>query len=587
MPYLCPGLLSSAERPDRPAALLANDLERLLGDPDDPSSPFSYARCLELDRREAFPSEMCDELDRMGVQRFYVPRAYGGALVSFEQLSALVRVLARRDLTLAIGHAKTFLGAAPLWVAGDPGPAARLAEAILAGARVSLGLTEREHGGDLAATETRAVRDRGGYRISGEKWLINNATRGRMITLLAGTDQALSLFLLDKRALEPEEYRCLPKIRTHGIRGADISGIELSGARVPQDALIGTPGAGLPILVKALQLTRTGCLALSLGALDQAIELATRFARERILYGRPLAELPAVRLRLGQAYATLFVAEAVNITATRCVHVLPDELSVVSAVAKAVVPSLAEDCLDSLGELLGIRSFLAEGRLQKVERDHRIVGIFDGSTFVNRSVLINQFGRLARSFHRGRADQQRLRQLFRIGGKLPPFDAARLGVVSRNGCGVVQSIPQAVEAVTALAAEGRAPDALAVLARALLIEVQQVHEQLAARNWPQLDRPPEAFHLAQRYELCFAAAACLHLWVHNRTRVASGLWDEAAWLTACLGFLLARLRPDSVTATRHADEAMIALYERVERARPSGPLSIVPIHGEAPARGRG
>ena len=214
--------------PANPAPAAA--LERHLGDPRDPASRISFREMLELDEREAFPAEAVAALDAFGLPRHYVPAALGGALRSFDAFCVLMRAVARRDLTVAIAHAKTFLGAAPIWIAGSASQKERLAAAVASGAKVALGLTEEAHGGDLFATETAAVETPGGYALSGEKWLINNATLGNAVTVLARTDprggpRGFSLFLVDKR--EAPGYACLPKIRTTGS-GAPTSAVSAS-----------------------------------------------------------------------------------------------------------------------------------------------------------------------------------------------------------------------------------------------------------------------------------------------------------------------------------------------------------------------
>src|SRR5581483_8075326 len=89
----------------------APELETYLGDPRDPASRIPFATALALDAAEAFPREAVRALDAWGLARHYVPAAAGGALTSFDDLTGLVRAVARRDLTVAIAHAKTFLGA--------------------------------------------------------------------------------------------------------------------------------------------------------------------------------------------------------------------------------------------------------------------------------------------------------------------------------------------------------------------------------------------------------------------------------------------------------------------------------------------
>lgn len=540
------------------------DLDTLLGDPADPATLFSYARCAELDRREEFPEEICRELDRLGLPAGYVPAEYGGTLVDYPRLLDLIRTVARRDLTVAVGHAKSYLGSVSVWIAGADAQARAVAADVIAGVPASWGLTERGHGSDLLAGEVRATRVPGGYRVTGEKWLINNATRGSLISLLARTDpdggpRGFSLLLIDKRRLAGADYTCLPKVPTHGIRGADISGIALHGALVPESALIGPEGAGLEVVLKALQLTRTICAGLSLGAADQAIRQAEGFTAERRLYGRLLGEMPHVRRTLGEAHAARFVAEAVTTAAARGVHALPAEMSVISAVTKAFVPARVDELIFACGELLGTRAFLTEvhdhGVFQKLARDHRVVAIFDGNSSVNENALINQFPVLARGYLSGPPDRQGLARLLDLGSAPGRPGHRDLVLASRGGCGLVQGLPDAVAGLSAPGAGRTRPPghdlgAVEALARELLDHCDDLHAALATCAPSPRDVPAEAFALAQRYQWCFAGAAVLQLWLANPG------WRDRIWPEAALTYVLARLGsdPDRAVFDRLFDE---------------------------------
>lgn len=362
--------------------------------------PFSTVTLAELDREEEFPADACARLDHLGLPSYYVPVRFGGGLRSHEQLLLLWRAVARHDMTVAVAHAKTYLGSVCVWLAGRPDQARRLAGQVLAGDAVSWGLTERDHGSDLLSGEMTGRATAGGWCLNGEKWPINNATRGQSITVLARTEptggaRGFSVLLVDKRQLPPETFRHAAKIRTHGIRGADISGISFHDAELPADAIIGEPGQGIEIVLKALQLTRTVSVGLSVGAAEHALRLGVDFARQRELYGHRLADLRRVRRLLGRAATSVLLAEVVSLVAARSAHAMTAEMSVVSAVAKSYVPTLVDRMVADIGELLGARAFLmdvyADGAFQKLERDHRIVGIFDGSTIVNKNAVINQF----------------------------------------------------------------------------------------------------------------------------------------------------------------------------------------------------
>lgn len=509
--------------------------------------PFHPATSARLDAREEFPAEACAVLDACGIARAYVPAALGGAPGGLPELVAALRAVARRDVTVAVAHGKTFLGSVPTWVAGRDDQRRDLAAEILDGAVVSWGLTEPGHGSDLLAGELTAVpAPDGGWRLDGVKWPVNNATRGRLVSVLArtaseGGPRGFSLFLVDKQGLAPGSWRPLPKEPTHGVRGADISGVRFEGARVPEDALTGRAGDGLEIVLRSLQLTRTVCTSLSLGAGEHALRLAHGFAAGRALHGTVLSRLPLARRVLGRAAASLALADAASLLSARSAHCLTGEMSVVSAVVKAGVPDLVQSAIDDLAELIGARGFLTDhyehGRFQKLERDHRVVAIFDGSTAVNRSALISQFPLLARRMTTGGHDKAGLATAVSA-GPLPPLDFGALRLTSRTGCSVVQALPAAAGRLSALAAAGTVPERVHDLAGALAEESAAVADAMAGPYPAGRDTPPEAFETARRYERCYAGAAAAHLLLAD-----PGDPGRVTLLTAALERALELLRP--------------------------------------------
>ncbi|GAA2598636.1 acyl-CoA dehydrogenase [Streptomyces axinellae] len=588
-----------------PRWALAERLDRWLGDPGDGAGPFSYAAAARADAAEEFPWAACAALDRLGVRHYYVPAQYGGALTGLPQLLEIVRTLARRDLTTAVGHGKTFLGAVSVWVAEDRAGAERLAGLVCSGESVSLGLTERTHGSDLMAGEVVAEHTPDGYRISGEKWLINNATRGRLLCLLARTSaeggpRGFSLLLVDKDELPAGTYRTLPKVRTLGIRGADISGIAFDGAPVGRGCLVGREGEGPETVLKSLQITRSLCTALSLGAADHGLRLAYGFAAGRELFGRRLLDLPMARRTLAESYADLLAAEALSIVAARSIHTLPGELSVTSAVAKYLVPTVVDGLLGRLRGVLGARSFLsdhhAHGRFQKLERDHRIVGIFDGNTMVNLYALTAQFRTLARhppdaapapipdadaapapdadaapapdpAAEAGRRPQPDAHRVtFGLGEPLPELRPGLLSLFARHGSTLAAALPACAAALETAAAHDKRLALAARQARILRAASRELHARMGAARLLPGGAPVESFDLARGYSACLAAACALGLWQHN-----PGLGHgDPVWLEAVLDRLLSRLE-DAVPGSTGPlprplgaqEEVREPLYERL------------------------
>ncbi len=424
---------------------IAESLERHLGGLGG-DGPTSSARVLDADEAERFPEEGFAALAAWGYFDFLVPEAEGGKLRALDELIVLGRLVARRDLSLAIATGQSFLGALPVWIAGTPEQRALLSSKLRSGEAGCLALTEEAHGGDLNACEVAAAREGEGWIVDGTKWCINNATRGTTMSLLARTDPeggplAFSIFLVDK-ASASGGLAPLPRLRTHGIRGADISGMRFSRARLGAGALVGREGHGMNVVLRTLQISRTLCAAFSLGAGDTALRLAMNFARARRLYGAPIWDIPVVRASLLEAYADLLAAEQIARGCARAASLIPGQMSTLSAVAKIGVPELVARVISRCATVLGARHYLREGDaalFQKLTRDHEVVPLFDGSTSVNLYVVSGQLERLVYA----RADRAQNVELLRRlcdDADAPAWDPSGLRTSNRGEDDVVAAL---------------------------------------------------------------------------------------------------------------------------------------------------
>jgi hypothetical protein len=219
-------------------------------------------------------------------------------------------------------------------------------------------------------------------------------------------------------------------------------------------------------------------------------------------------------------------------------------------VAKYLVPTGTEQVISDLTRQLGARAYLkrvhAHGMFQKVDRDHRIVGLFDGNTLVNLNSIVNQFRSLVRNYRRGGGDRAGAVAAFELSAPLPPVEPARLSLVARSGSGVLAALPDSIALLRAEAAQVPALKGALAAAERLVETVDQVHAEMELHQNALGDVPPQAFETARRYTLCFAAAACLGLWAHNQRTLAGDtgagrLWQDGVWLRAALDRLLVRL----------------------------------------------
>jgi alkylation response protein AidB-like acyl-CoA dehydrogenase len=537
----------------------AQALERFLGDPLDVRNVFSFKRLVALDEQDAYPEEACDLLNNWKFHHYYVPQECGGKLTSYEELLALLRVVSRRDLTVAIAHGKTYLGSMCIWVGGNKAQQEKLASLVRKGEQVALGLTEPAHGSDLLADELQAVPTADGYRLSGEKWLINNATRGSALTVFARIDpkggpRGFSLFLVEKASLNPAGLSHLPKVRTHGIRGADISGIRFEDCGIPREALVGAEGSGLEVTLKALQISRTMCAALSLGAADTALRATVDFAASRRLYGGLYGEsvfaMPHARRILVEAFTDLLICECVAVTAVRALHLATEEMSVISAIVKYFVPATVDALLRNVSIVLGGRHYWREvhweGIFQKLLRDHGIVGLFDGSSAVNLHALGLQLKPLLEQcvVRAGSGAHASGEAVFSLKTQLPPFDPGRLMLSARGHDLIGQALEDLLAGLEAKRGrEHSEPDTTGIIIALTRAIVERSEEdaralrELELREGAQMFKAAELFALSHHYCARHAAAACLGIWLYNRTWLDPEFRD-GAWLALCLRRLL-------------------------------------------------
>ncbi len=557
----------------------AEALERHLGDPFAGAGVFSFKNAVALDEFDQYPEEACKLLDSWNVFDYYIPSEVGGKLRSFEEFVAVLRAIARRDLTVAIAHGKTYLGAVAAWVGGSNEQQRRLAGIIKSGRQVALGLTEKSHGSDLLASEVTAEKVAEGFLLSGEKWLVNNATRGDALTVFAktgksGDPRGFSLFLVEKNS---DRHTSLPKIKTHGIRGADISGIRFDDMFVPDHFVIGRTGAGLEIMLKAFQLTRTVIPALSLGAADTALRVAMDFAQARKLYGDSVFAIPHARRLLCDAFADLLICECLTLASVRSLHVEPEQMSLRSAIAKYYVPVTVERLIKNLSVVIGARQYLRQehcsGIFQKIARDNAILSLFDGSTVVNLSLIALQLGQLASNRRKVDARRQdlpaHLARIFSLAEDLPDFNPAALTLHNHGQDSILQGLEIALERLSALDAEGEAERAVCRqiedLTRTILAEAERQGEFVLTAlesNDLAFKKSPEMFEQAERYCVLHAAACCLHMWLYNRGRLGE-FFRRGAWVVWCLGRLLGQLGIESRGEMREHEGELAAELERL------------------------
>ena len=571
----------------------AEALEKDLGDPLNPDNPLSYKRVIEIDESEEFPHEEIRWLYDWKLQHYYIPTDCGGEFTSFEEFVAFVRVLSRRDQTIGIAFTTLFWSFLN-WMAGTPEQKQKLARFIMDDyGAMCLGYSEKEHGSDLINGDLTATKVEGGYILNGEKWPINRATISGVSFILAKTDanggpKCLTLFMVDKRQLDPEKYYNLPKIYTHGVRASDMSGIGFKDCFVPDSMRLREEGDGLELALKGFQITRMLCAAFSHGAADTALRTTLSFAVNRVIYNKTVMDLPQPRRTLVDAFLDILICDCETIPAARGFHIIPEQFSVWASVVKYFVTVRLEEMVNSVYVVLGSRFYMREehefGIFQKLLRDNSIISMFDGSSIVNLHALILQLRpltkyRAKRNSRTMSALKTRLEAIFSLEKSVPPFEPNNLELFGRGMDDSLQGLEIALDMLEGLK-DSQEVDAeilenLLMLGNLVLEELNAHDEQISQSKFEYgHDQSPELFEIAKKYCTLHAASACLHTWLYNRS-ILGEFFARGEWLVLSLHRLLRTLRPLPYTLSEvyieNVAQELLKLYRENQH------FSIVPF----------
>ena len=220
-------------------------------------------------------------------------------------------------------------------------------------------------------------------------------------------------------------------------------------------------------------------------------------------------------------------------------------MSLVSAVAKYFIPTSIDGTISQLGKVLGARAFLldvfADGRYQKVQRDHRIIALFDGNTLVNLQGIINQLKTLVKFRDKARKNKdERISALFDVTAQLPEFKRDKLSLTTKGKDTILNSLYHVDKF-------GQSSNFLAIehYIQIILAEIEKLDTEVLNTDWIVNSIPARCFTIAQRYCLLSAAAACIQFWIFNQQQIGSepqkAIWHEGIWLRICLERLLEKL----------------------------------------------
>jgi (2S)-methylsuccinyl-CoA dehydrogenase len=258
--------------------------------------------------------------------------------------------------------------------------------------------TEPNTGSDLASLKTRAVKSGDVYKVSGNKTWITHPVRADLMTLLVRTDpkepgyRGLSMLLAEKpRGTDDDPFPAQGmsggEIEVLGYRGMKEFEIAFDGFEVKAENLLGgAEGQGFKQLMQTFESARIQTAARAVGVAQAALELARRYAEERVQFGQKLMEFPRVADKIAMMAVEVMIARQITYFAARQKD-SGRRCDLEAGMAKLLAARVAWAAADNAVQIHGGNGFALEYPVSRVLCDARILSIFEGAAEIQAQVI--------------------------------------------------------------------------------------------------------------------------------------------------------------------------------------------------------
>ena len=264
----------------------------------------------ELDRERAYPTEFVDTMTRNGYLAVLIPEEYGGSGLGIKAAMTILEEVHKSGGNAAACHAQMYTMGTVLRHGSDDQKETYLPKIASGELRLqAFGVTEPSSGSDATRIRTMAVKDGGGYRVTGQKVWTSRAQHSDLMLLLARTSpresqekrhHGLSVFLLDMREVAGAGLTIRP-IRTMINHAA--TEVFFDDLKIPADSLIGEEGKGFRYILDGMNAERILISAECVGDARWFIERAADYARNREVFDRPIGQNQGIQFPMARAYA--------------------------------------------------------------------------------------------------------------------------------------------------------------------------------------------------------------------------------------------------------------------------------------------
>jgi short/branched chain acyl-CoA dehydrogenase len=352
------------------------------------------------DEKEEFSYETMKKMAEFGLFGMFVSEEYGGQGTDYVSYIIAVEEIARIDgshaATVAAGNS---LGIGPIYYYGNETQKLKYLPALCSGQALwGFGLTEPDAGSDAGNSRTTAVEDGDNWIINGSKIFITNAstkiTAGVTVLCKTGSQNThrpeLSCILIEQNT---PGYEARPMHGKMMWRSSNTSELYFEDCRVSKENLLGNRGKGFHQMLETLDGGRLSIGAMGLGGAQGCFDLAIKYGRERVQFGRPISSFQVNAFKLADMALEIECARLILYKAC-WLRDNSQPFTKEAAMAKLYCSEVMNRCANHAVQLHGGYGLMKEYEIERFYRDQKLLEIGEGTSEIQRIVISRLIGAL-------------------------------------------------------------------------------------------------------------------------------------------------------------------------------------------------
>jgi alkylation response protein AidB-like acyl-CoA dehydrogenase len=350
-----------------------------------------------IDESDEFPRDLVRRCGELGLLGITIPSAWGGRGQDYVTYAVALEAIARASASVAVILAvHNSLVAEAILEFGNDEQKQRWLQPLASGAAIgAFALSEEQAGTDAANQQTRVWVDGFGFRLTGEKVWVANATAADVAIVFAATQPGLgaigsetggrgiSAFLVP---LDSPGIRRKARADSLGVRGLGCMDLAFEDVRVDSSQLLGAPNKGFSIARWALDGGRVAIAAQAIGVGQAALDEALAYAKTRHTFGQPIAAYQAIQWMLADMATELDAARMLTLKAAAS-KAVQERISLEASMAKLYASEAAHRAADKAMQILASAGYRRGSRVERLFRDVRATEIYQGTSEVQRMII--------------------------------------------------------------------------------------------------------------------------------------------------------------------------------------------------------